>query len=85
MRSSLIDFSIRFNQCVQVDLLFYECAATPVGRSLAARPPTNHIVLHMVDECIRWSTTVEIPTKNVEDITEAIQVHCLQIPTEHLA
>ena len=74
-----VRLSIRFNQCVQVDLLFYECAATPVGRSLAARPPTNHIVLHMVDECIRWSTTVEIPTKNVEDITEAIQVHWLKL------
>ena len=28
-----VRLSTRFNQCVQVDLMFYECAATPLGGS----------------------------------------------------
>ena len=75
----VVRLSIRFNQCVHVDILFYECVATPLGQRLVARPHSNHIVLHMMDECIQWSTVVEIPTKNVEDIIEAIQIHWLKL------
>merc|ERR1711923_459505 len=72
--------SVRFNQCVQVDLMFYECAATPLGSgSSSIRAPSNHIVLHMVGECIRWSTAVEIPSKTPEDIIEAIVLNWFQI------
>ena len=75
-----IRLSIRFNQCVQVDLMFYECAATPLGSaSSSIRHPTNHIVLHIVDECIRWSVAVEIASKNPEDIIEALTTHWLKI------
>ena len=74
-----VRLSIRFNQCVQVDLIFYECAATPLGSSSSFRTPTQHIILHMVDECIRWSVAVEIPTKTVGDITEAIERYWLQL------
>merc|ERR1712155_411918 len=55
--------------------MFYECAATHVGSSSSIRAPSEHIILHMVDECIRWSVAVEIPTKNAEDIIDAINVH----------
>ena len=37
-----VRLSIRFNQCVQVDLMFYECAATPLGSSSSLRPPSEH-------------------------------------------
>ena len=73
-----IRLSIRFNQCAQVDLLFSECAATSMGSS-SLRAPTDHIVLHMVDECIRWSVAVEIASKSVEDMIDAIQLHWLKI------
>ena len=40
-----IRLSVRFNQCIQVDLLFYECAATPLGGSASSsRQPTDHTV-----------------------------------------
>ena len=58
--------------------MFYECAATPLGSS-SIRAPSEHIILHLVDGCIRWSTAVDIPTKNAEDIIEAIQIHWLKL------
>ena len=69
-----VRLSIRFNQCVQVDPMFYECVAMPIGSSSPFRAPTQHIILHMVDECIRWSVAVDIPTKNVGYIIEAIEL-----------
>ena len=81
-----VRLSIKFNQCVQVDLLFYECAATPLGQpagpSVPAGPiraPTDHIVLHLVDECIRWSVAVCIRSKTPEDTIEGIVMHWLKI------
>ena len=40
---------------------------------------SDHIILHLVDECIRWSTALEIPTKNVAGINEAIHIHWLKL------
>ena len=66
--------------------MFYECAATPLGQpagpSVPAGPiraPTDHIVLHLVDECIRWSVAVCIRSKTPEDIIEGIVMHWLKI------
>ena len=43
-----IRLSVRFNQCIQVDLMFYECAATPLGSGSpsmsSTRQPPDHIV-----------------------------------------
>ena len=56
--------SIEFNQCVQVDLMFYVGAATQLGSDSsgidAIRQHTVHIILRMVDECMRWSIAVDI-------------------------
>ena len=52
--------SIRFNQCVQADLMFYaDEYSTPVSQ---------HILLHMIDECIKWSEVHETPTKQPHDL-----------------
>ena len=76
-----VRLSIRFNQRVQVDLMFYECAATPLGgnASSSVRPPPNHIVLHIVDECIRWSVAIEIAGNTPEDIIDAIVTHWFKV------
>ena len=72
-----VRLSVKFNQCVQVDLLFYECAATPLGSDL--RRPTDHITLHIIDERIRWSAAVEIADKTPENIIDAIMTHWIQL------
>ena len=59
--------------------MFYECAATPLGSNSSIRPPSDHIMLHIFDECIRWSTAVEIPVKTTEDIIDALQIHRLKL------
>merc|ERR1712155_262884 len=69
--------SVKFNQCIQVDLLFYECAATPVGGAI--RQPTDHIILHIVDECTRWSVAVAIMDKTPESIIDAPTTHWIQL------
>ena len=46
------------------------------------RQPADHIVLHIVDECIRWSTAVEIPDKHPEAIIDALTTHWCQLHGE---
>ena len=71
--------SIRFNQCVQDDLMFYECAATPLGSSSSMRPPTSHIILHISDERIRWPVAIDRPDKTRDEFIDAITTHWLQL------
>ena len=59
-------------------MIFYERAATPIGSS-SIRAPSAHIILHLVDECIRWSTAVDTPTKNAGAIIETIQTDWLKL------
>ena len=47
----------KFNQEVEIDLLF-------VG---------NHVILHMVDRCIRWSAGVKIPDRTTDSILNGIK------------
>ena len=75
-----VRLSVKFGQCVQVDLLFYECAATPLSSSSSTiRQPTDHVILHAVDECTRWSVAVDIPDKTPEAIIDALTTHWLQL------
>ena len=46
----------RFNQKVEIDLLF-------VG---------THVILHMIDRCIRWSVAVRLPDCTTEMILDGI-------------
>ena len=48
--------SVHFNEAIQVDLLFV----------------SNLIVLHIVDECIRWSSARVIKSKTVADILSGL-------------
>ena len=45
-----------FNEDLQVDLLFWR----------------KHIVIHMLDSCIRWSQAEIVPTKETGDFLEFI-------------
>ena len=48
-----IRLSVKFSQCVQVEFTFYECAATPLGgSSSSSRQPTDHVILHILDEVV---------------------------------
>ena len=61
-------------------MLFYECAVFPLGSSSSSiRPPPDHIILRIVDECIRWSVVVETIIKRPEDITVDIMSHWVKI------
>ena len=69
---------VRINQCTQVDLMFCECAATHFfggggssGMS-TIRQQSDHIILHLVDERIRWSVAVEISSNTPEDTADTI-------------
>ena len=55
-----VRMSTQFNQCVQCDLLFY---SDETDRQLQ-----SYIILHMVDECIRWSRAILVDSKEVKDI-----------------
>ena len=43
------------------------------------RLPTDHIILHVVDACTRWSMAVEINDKTPETIIDALKTNWLQI------
>ena len=58
--------SIRFNQVVQYDLMFY---ADETGITVK-----DYILLHMIDECIRWSVVEEIPNKEPDTILECMMI-----------
>ena len=45
-----------FNEDLQVDLLFWN----------------KHIVIHLLDSCIRWSQAEIVPTKESGDVLEGI-------------
>ena len=47
----------RFNQEVEIDLLF-------VG---------THVILHMIDRCIRWSVAVKLPDRTTDSILDGIR------------
>ena len=47
----------RFNQEVEMDLLF-------IG---------THVVLHMIDRCIRWSVAVKIPDRSTQSLLNGIR------------
>ena len=56
--------STQFNEDVQFDLFFYESLLEPdKGR----RP-----VCHLIDTCLRWSSTMIARSKNEDDLTNAI-------------
>ena len=60
--------------------MFYEFVATPLGGSSSStRQPPNHIVLHIVVDCIRWSTAVEILSKTPEEIIDALVIHWIKL------
>ena len=44
-----------------------------------SRQPTDHIILHIVDECTRWSVAVAILDKTPESIIDAVTTHWLQL------
>eukprot|EP00974_Lingulodinium_polyedra_P132363 11221406-Lingulodinium_polyedra.AAC.1 len=48
-------FSVRFNERVQCDLLFYE----------------QYIVFNLLDEAIRWRVGVEVPSRPEEPLLSA--------------
>ena len=52
--------SIRFNQCLQADLLFYA--------NEFEVPVADYILIHMIDECVKWSEIHETPSKTVTDL-----------------
>ena len=62
--------STRFNAAVQADLLFY---ADETGSE-----PQCHILLHMVDECIKWTVAVKVESKSAEELLTAMTVHWIQ-------
>jgi hypothetical protein len=48
--------STRFNEAVQVDLLFHKL----------------HTILHMIDECTRWTAAIVVNSKDQKVIFEAM-------------
>ena len=52
--------STRFNQCVQCDLLFYSDELEQRLQSF--------VILHMVDECIRWDEALIVNSKDTPDL-----------------
>ena len=65
-----VRLSIRFNQAVQADLMFY---ADESGDSVS-----DYIILHLVDECIRWTVAVVVSDKETQTILEATTAHWIQ-------
>lgn len=49
--------STKFNETVQVDLLFHK----------------KHVILHMIDECTRWTVTALVPDQEQATIMEAMK------------
>eukprot|EP00974_Lingulodinium_polyedra_P124552 11191191-Lingulodinium_polyedra.AAC.1 len=54
--------SVRFNERVQCDLLFYE----------------QYIVINMLDEAIRWHVSVEVPSRHEEPLLSAFMTSWVQ-------
>ena len=59
-----VRLSTRFNQAVQGDLMFY---ADETGQT-----PQDYIILHLIDEYIRWTVAEEVSGKDVATLLEAI-------------
>ena len=57
-----IRMATKFNESVQCDILFYE----------------THILLHLLDECIRWTVCVESPSRETMDILRSLVVNWFQ-------
>ena len=55
-----VRISMRFNQTVQGDLMFY---SDETGTTII-----NYIVLHLICECIRWTVAEDIPDKETHAI-----------------
>ena len=56
-------FAENFNQAVQCDLLFIE----------------EHVILHMIDEAIRWTATALLSDRNAETILKAITKNWIKL------
>ena len=56
--------STRFNQAVQGDLMFYADA----GRAQA----DDHVILHLICECIKWTVAIKVNDKETGTILEAM-------------
>ena len=51
-----VRISIRFNEAVQFDLLFYD----------------TYIVVHLIDECIRWSALEQVDNRDEDTLMTAV-------------
>ena len=65
-----VRLSTRFNQAVQGDLMFY---ADETGQT-----PQDYIILHLIDECIRWTVAEEVANKDATTLLEAITTKWIQ-------
>ena len=65
-----VRLSTRFNQTIQADLMFY---ADETGQT-----PQDYIILHLVDECIRWTVAEELAGKDHNTILEAVTCRWIQ-------
>ena len=74
-----IRVGVRSKQCFQVDLMFFECAATPLGSGpTAIKQPSDHIILQIVNERIRWSFPMESSSNAPEDNVDGSTAHWLK-------
>ena len=55
--------STRFNETVQVDLLFHK----------------KFVMLHLIDECTRWTVAVLIPNQEQSTVMEAMKKHWFKL------
>ena len=62
--------STRFNQGVQGDLMFYADAGPQRAR--------DHVILHLIDECIKWTVAVKIANKETTTIIDAMTTHWIR-------
>ena len=40
--------------------------------------PQDYIILHLIDECIRWTVAAEIASKDANTLLDAITTHWIQ-------
>ena len=66
-----IRISIRFNQAVQGDLMFYSDETAQVVK--------DYIILHLICECIRFTVAEEIPDKTTETILAYITSRWIRV------
>ena len=58
----IVRISTRFNEAVQFDLLFYD----------------TWVIIHLIDECIRWSVAEQIDDREEDTLIEAITLQWIR-------